>query len=94
MALIAPTIAFAESLGYTVSFEPIAGTAGGWCDTKAKRIVVDTNGPPTRGCARSSTRPSTPSESTTSTTREPTPKSSSTRSFSGPVCRCVPCVGV
>ena len=43
--LIAPTIAFAESLGYTVSFEPIAGSAGGWCDTKAKRIVVDTNGP-------------------------------------------------
>jgi N-terminal domain of anti-restriction factor ArdC len=43
--LIAPTIAFAESLGYTVSFEPIAGSAGGWCDTTAKRIVVDTNGP-------------------------------------------------
>jgi len=43
--LIAPTIAFAESLGYTVSFEPIAGSAGGWCDTKAKQIVVDTNGP-------------------------------------------------
>jgi hypothetical protein len=40
--LIAPTIAFAESLGYTVSFEPIAGSAGGWCDTKAKQIVVDT----------------------------------------------------
>jgi N-terminal domain of anti-restriction factor ArdC len=43
--LIAPTIAFAESLGYTVSFEPIAGSAGGWCDTKAKQIVVDINGP-------------------------------------------------
>jgi hypothetical protein len=43
--LIAPTIAFAESLGYTVSFEPIAGSGGGWCDTKAKQIVVDTNGP-------------------------------------------------
>ena len=42
--LIPPTIAFAESLGYTVSFEPIAGSAGGWCDTRAKRIVVDTNG--------------------------------------------------
>ena len=35
----------AESLGYTVSFEPIAGSAGGWCDTTAKEIVVDTNGP-------------------------------------------------
>jgi N-terminal domain of anti-restriction factor ArdC len=43
--LIAPTIAFAESLGYTVSFAPIAGSAGGWCDTKAKQIVVDTDGP-------------------------------------------------
>ena len=43
--LIAPTIAFAESLGYTVSFEPIAGSPGDWCDTKAKQIVVDTNGP-------------------------------------------------
>jgi hypothetical protein len=43
--LIAPTIAFAESLGYTVSFESIAGSAGGWCDTKAKRIVVDADGP-------------------------------------------------
>jgi hypothetical protein len=43
--LIAPTVAFAESLGYTVSFEPIAGSAGGWCDTKAKQIVVDSNGP-------------------------------------------------
>jgi hypothetical protein len=41
--LIAPTIAFAESLGYAVSFEPIAGSAGGWCDTGAKQIVVDTN---------------------------------------------------
>lgn len=43
--LIAPTIAFAESLGYAVSFEPIAGSAGGWCDTKAQQIVVDTDGP-------------------------------------------------
>jgi hypothetical protein len=25
--------------------EPIAGSAGGWCDTKAKQIVVDTRGP-------------------------------------------------
>jgi hypothetical protein len=43
--LTAPTVAFAESLGYTVSFAPIAGRAGGWYDTKAKQIVVDTNGP-------------------------------------------------
>ena len=43
--LIAPTIAFAESLGYTVSFEPIAGSAGGWCDNTCKEIVVDNSGP-------------------------------------------------
>ena len=43
--LIAPTIAFAGSLGYTVSFEAITGSAGGWCDTKAKRIVIDADGP-------------------------------------------------
>jgi hypothetical protein len=43
--LIAPTIAFAESLGYTVTFETIAGSAGGWCDTKTKTIVVDSDGP-------------------------------------------------
>jgi hypothetical protein len=54
--LIAPTIAFAESLGYTVSFEPIAGSAGGWCDTKAKRIVVDANGPRQRAAAHARPR--------------------------------------
>ncbi len=44
--LIAPAVAFAESLGYGVSFEPIASSAGGWCDTKRKQIVVDADGPP------------------------------------------------
>lgn len=39
--LLAPLQAFAESLGYSVSFEVIEGSAGGWCDPKAKRIVVD-----------------------------------------------------
>jgi hypothetical protein len=39
--LIAPLRAFAESLGFTVSFESIDGSAGGWCDAKNKRIVVD-----------------------------------------------------
>ena len=43
--LIAPLRAFATSLGYTVSFESITGTAGGWCDAKAKRIVVDADAP-------------------------------------------------
>ena len=32
---------FAESLGFTVSFESIPGETGGWCDQKARRIVVD-----------------------------------------------------
>jgi hypothetical protein len=44
--LLAPLQAFAESLGYSVSFETIDGSAGGWCDPKRKRIVVDANVPP------------------------------------------------
>lgn len=43
--LIAPMQAFAESLGFTVAFEPIAGPTGGWCDQKAKSIVVDAGAP-------------------------------------------------
>ncbi|MGH3117682.1 MAG: ArdC-like ssDNA-binding domain-containing protein [Gaiellales bacterium] len=37
--------AFARSLRFAVSFEAIAGAAGGWCDPKAKRIVVDAEAP-------------------------------------------------
>jgi hypothetical protein len=43
--LLAPLRGFAESLGYSVSFETIGGSAGGWCDPKAKRIVVDASVP-------------------------------------------------
>ncbi len=43
--LLAPLCGFAESLGYSVSFETIAGSAGGWCEPKAKRIVVDADVP-------------------------------------------------
>ncbi len=43
--LIEPMQAFAESVGFTVSFEPITALAGGWCDTKNKRIVVDADAP-------------------------------------------------
>ena len=39
--LVAPLEAFTESLGFTVSFESIPGATGGWCDQKARRIVVD-----------------------------------------------------
>jgi len=43
--LLAPLAAFAQSLGYVVSFERIEGSAGGWCDPKNKRIVVDADVP-------------------------------------------------
>lgn len=43
--LLDPLSRFAESLGYSVSFEVIEGSAGGWCDPKAKRIVVDAGVP-------------------------------------------------
>jgi len=43
--LLAPMEAFAESLGYSVSFETIEGAAGGWCDPKNKRIVIDADVP-------------------------------------------------
>jgi hypothetical protein len=39
--LLAPLCRFAESLGYSVALEVVEGSAGGWCDPKAKRIVVD-----------------------------------------------------
>ena len=40
--LLKPLGEFAASLGYAVSFEEVPGSAGGWCDYSAKRIVVDT----------------------------------------------------
>ncbi len=43
--LLAPLQVFAQSLGYAVSFESIAGAMGGWCDLKNKRIVVDADVP-------------------------------------------------
>jgi N-terminal domain of anti-restriction factor ArdC len=43
--VLAPLGVFAESLGYAVSFETIRGSAGGWCDAKARRIVVDAQAP-------------------------------------------------
>lgn len=44
--LLSPLQAFCESLGYSVSFEAIDGPAGGWCDRRARRIVVDAQTPP------------------------------------------------
>jgi hypothetical protein len=43
--LLAPLRGFAQSLGYSVSFESIEGSAGGWCDSSAKRIAVDAAAP-------------------------------------------------
>ena len=43
--LLEPLEWFAGSLGFTVSFETIDGPAGGWCDYKRKRIVVDAGQP-------------------------------------------------
>jgi hypothetical protein len=43
--LLEPMRSFAESLGFSVSFESIPGDTGGWCDPKARRIVVDVNAP-------------------------------------------------
>ncbi len=33
--------AFAAGISFTVAFETLDGAVGGWCDRKAKRIVVD-----------------------------------------------------
>lgn len=43
--LIDPLIAFASTLGYSVSFQPIPGATGGWCDQDQKRVVVDSSQP-------------------------------------------------
>ena len=49
--LIEPLVSFADSLGFTVSFATIPGSAGGYCDAKAKRIVVDDQSPANRAGA-------------------------------------------
>jgi len=43
--LLRPLQTFTESLGFSVSFESIQGATGGWCDQKARRIVVDADQP-------------------------------------------------
>jgi hypothetical protein len=43
--LMAPLLAFAGSLGYSVSFEETPGSARGWCDARACRIVIDAQAP-------------------------------------------------
>lgn len=48
--LLAPMQAFTASLGFTVSFESMPGQTGGWCDQRARRIVVDKDQPATPAC--------------------------------------------
>ena len=43
--LLAPLQSFTESLGFAVCCESIPGATGGWCDQKARRIVVDADQP-------------------------------------------------
>ncbi len=38
--LIEPLVALADRLGYSVSFAPIPGRSGGWCDQDRKQIAV------------------------------------------------------
>jgi hypothetical protein len=55
--LLAPVQVFAESLGFSVSFESIPGETGGWCDLKSRRIMVDRTRRRMRSCGSCSTRP-------------------------------------
>jgi hypothetical protein len=43
--LLAPLQAFAESLGYSVSFAAIAGASRGWCDTERRQMTIDDRSP-------------------------------------------------
>jgi antirestriction factor ArdC-like protein len=46
--LLEPLEEFARLLGYSVSYETIPGSAGGWCDARGRQIVVDAGAPPNR----------------------------------------------
>ncbi|MDP8909606.1 MAG: ArdC-like ssDNA-binding domain-containing protein [Chloroflexota bacterium] len=50
--LLEPLRAFAESLGFLVSFEPIAGPVGGWCDQRPGASSLTQADWPTLGCGR------------------------------------------
>jgi N-terminal domain of anti-restriction factor ArdC len=60
--LLVPLVMFAESLGYAVAFQSIPGAMGGWCDARARRIVIDADVPSNaqvrtlNWCMRSRTR--------------------------------------
>lgn len=44
--LLPRLVAFCEWLGYSVSFRSVDGSVGGWCDHRAKQIVVDSDAAP------------------------------------------------
>ena len=46
--LLKPLGAFAHSLGFSVAFERVGGSGGGWCDPARRRIVVDAGLPGNR----------------------------------------------
>lgn len=43
--LLAPLEAHAQTLGYSVSYEALPGSIGGYCDSRAHRIVVESTDP-------------------------------------------------
>jgi hypothetical protein len=43
--LLGPLQAFTQSLGFRVSFQSIPGQTGGWCDQKARCVIVDADQP-------------------------------------------------
>jgi N-terminal domain of anti-restriction factor ArdC len=43
--LLEPLEHFARTFGYSVSYQEIPGPAGGWCDARARQIVVDAGAP-------------------------------------------------
>jgi len=43
--LLAPLRAFAQSIGYTVTFTAIAGLSRGWCDSERRQIAIDARMP-------------------------------------------------
>jgi hypothetical protein len=43
--LLEPLERFARTLRYSVSYQEIPGSAGGWCDARARQIVVDARAP-------------------------------------------------
>ncbi|HYB31140.1 MAG TPA: ArdC family protein [Solirubrobacteraceae bacterium] len=72
--VIEPLTGFAESLGYQIALESVPGATGGWCDTRARRIVSTGTRRPMRRSARWSTRSCTRSASTIRSTRARRPR--------------------